>query len=185
MSFILFKHFSFFFCLINKVNAIGEHGFQLFVDAGQSIDSDLVQALVREVLEEKISTMIGNNKLFENGVDNNELPKLSARTQPQPTPRNIERNSNENLKLNLNQVETPLPTPTQSPLQSPKAVRRPITPVITPQQSVIEDAKVPFEPRVVPRVIEIDDETESWLETASNHEEEGMHIQLYLLNFYF
>jgi len=39
------------------VDAIGQSGVQLFVDAGRPVDSELVTALVREVLAEKISAM--------------------------------------------------------------------------------------------------------------------------------
>ena len=40
-----------------SVDALGQRGVQLFVDAGQPVDSALVTALVREVLAEKISAM--------------------------------------------------------------------------------------------------------------------------------
>lgn len=41
------------------MDAIGQDGLQLFIDAGRPVDPDLVNALVREVLMEKLTTMIG------------------------------------------------------------------------------------------------------------------------------
>ena len=39
------------------MDTIGQHGVQLFVDAGHPISGDLVSALIREVLAEKIGSM--------------------------------------------------------------------------------------------------------------------------------
>ena len=41
------------------LDLLGQDGFQLFIDMGQPIDQDLIQALTREVLEERITQMIG------------------------------------------------------------------------------------------------------------------------------
>ncbi|CAF3988370.1 unnamed protein product [Adineta steineri] len=41
------------------LDLLGQDGFQLFIDMGQPIDQDLIQALTREVLEERIAQMIG------------------------------------------------------------------------------------------------------------------------------
>jgi len=50
--------YMFCICVIGRaVDAIGQSGVQLFVDAGQPVDRALVTALVREVLAEKISAM--------------------------------------------------------------------------------------------------------------------------------
>ena len=153
--------------LLFSVDAIGEQGFQLFVDAGQPLDPDLIQALVREVLEEKIATMI-NNDAIERPI--NEF-KETVRP-PQPTPRNIERSSNENLFIN--RVETPKPTPTHSPETSPRINRRRLmTPEVTPHNSIIEETKFQEPIVVVPQVVEIDEETQSLIETASDDENEG------------
>jgi len=47
------------------VDAIGQSGVQLFVDAGRPVDSALVTALVREVLAEKISAMFAERLELE------------------------------------------------------------------------------------------------------------------------
>jgi len=47
------------------VDAIGQSGVQLFVDAGRPVDSALVSALVREVLAEKISAMFAERLELE------------------------------------------------------------------------------------------------------------------------
>jgi hypothetical protein len=41
------------------VDTIGQHGVQMFVDAGRPVDDTLVTALIREVLAEKIAAMLG------------------------------------------------------------------------------------------------------------------------------
>ncbi len=120
-------------------------------------------------MEEKIASMIGDNRLFEEPIE--EYKEIVR--PPQPTPRNIERLSNGNLTFNLNQVETPKPTPVQSPVNSPRVGRKPVTPVLTPQNSMVEEARLP-EPRIVPQVVEFDDETETLIETASDEENEGL-----------
>jgi len=48
-----------------SVDALGQSGVQLFVDAGQPVDNGLVTALVREVLAEKISTMFAERLELE------------------------------------------------------------------------------------------------------------------------
>jgi len=48
-----------------SVDAVGQSGVQLFVDAGRPVDSALVTALVREVLAEKISTMFAEKLELE------------------------------------------------------------------------------------------------------------------------
>jgi len=47
------------------VDALGQSGVQLFVDAGQPVDNALVTALVREVLAEKISAMFAERLELE------------------------------------------------------------------------------------------------------------------------
>jgi len=48
-----------------SVDAIGQSGVQLFVDAGRPVDSALVTTLVREVLAEKISAMFAERSELE------------------------------------------------------------------------------------------------------------------------
>jgi Hedgehog signalling target len=49
--------------VIYAVDTIGQHGVQLFVDAGRPVDDTLVTALIREVLAEKINSMLGEREL--------------------------------------------------------------------------------------------------------------------------
>lgn len=157
------------------MDAIGEQGFQIFVDSGQPLDPDLIQALVREVLEEKIASMIGGGiSMLLEQQPSDDLFKEPVKP-PQPTPRNIERLSNGHLILNLNQIETPKPTPVHSPVTSPRLIRKPVTPELSPQNSVIEEPQFSREPPkvVIPQVVELDDVTESLIETATDEENEG------------
>ena len=39
--------------------ALGQEGFQLFINAGQEVDEQLVNALIKEVLQEKMQTAVG------------------------------------------------------------------------------------------------------------------------------
>ena len=39
--------------------ALGQEGLQVFIDAGADVDENLVNALIKEVLEERIQNMIG------------------------------------------------------------------------------------------------------------------------------
>ena len=41
------------------MDSIGHRGMQLFIDAGYPVDNNLVDRLVKEVLQEKIRTMLG------------------------------------------------------------------------------------------------------------------------------
>ena len=43
----------------HAAGALGRDGLQIFVDAGQAVDDALVNALIKEVLEERISSMHG------------------------------------------------------------------------------------------------------------------------------
>jgi len=53
-------------CLCDwSVDAIGQSGLQLFVDAGHPVDNALVTVLVREVLAEKISAMLAERRELE------------------------------------------------------------------------------------------------------------------------
>lgn len=44
---------------VTAAQTIGREGLQLFVDAGQAVSNQLVNALVREVIAEKVSSMLG------------------------------------------------------------------------------------------------------------------------------
>lgn len=60
------------------MDSIGRAGMQLFVDAGQPVDSDFVNSLIREVLVEKVVTMLGQKPSEVEQTEPRVLPKLSA-----------------------------------------------------------------------------------------------------------
>lgn len=61
------------------MDSIGRAGMQLFVDAGQAVDSDLVNGLIREVLVEKVVTLLGQRPSDEEqAAEQRAVPKLSA-----------------------------------------------------------------------------------------------------------
>ena len=57
VSIIVLKTIAFHLPL--EAEALGQEGLQVFVDAGQEVDEGLVNALIREVLEERIKNMAG------------------------------------------------------------------------------------------------------------------------------
>jgi hypothetical protein len=48
--------------MLSVGDTIGQRGLQLFVDAGQPVNSALVNALVREVIAEKVGGMLGRRQ---------------------------------------------------------------------------------------------------------------------------
>ena len=56
-------------------DTLGQRGLQLFVDAGQPVNSNLVNALVREVIAEKVGSMLGRRK----EVDATDAESMAAR----------------------------------------------------------------------------------------------------------
>lgn len=66
-------------CTLIVMDSIGRAGMQLFVDAGQAVDSDLVNGLIREVLVEKVVTLLGQRPSDEEqAAEQRAVPKLSA-----------------------------------------------------------------------------------------------------------
>jgi len=63
-----------------SVDALGQSGVQLFVDAGRPVDSALVTALVREVLAEKISAMFAER--LELDLAAHQQPTAAPTSQP-------------------------------------------------------------------------------------------------------
>ena len=55
------------------VGALGQDGLQLFVSAGQPVSEDLVQALLREALEERIAGVLGRRT----GAQDEQIPPSS------------------------------------------------------------------------------------------------------------
>lgn len=151
----------------------------MFVDNGQQIDPDLVQALTREVLEEQLNVLLSNPRQL---IRQDEITQPSL-TAPQPAKRSFERNSNENLFANINRVPTPEATPKeQSPESSPRTTRkRPKTPELSPNESVNQEI-ITEKPQIiqqnVPQVIEIDELDDTL--TMSPSEEESEVVELVL-----
>jgi hypothetical protein len=109
------------------LDLLGKDGFRLFIDMGQPIDQDLIQALTREVLEERISQMIG----FRSPRESIQI----VAPPPAPPPRSTTPTATTHVFVDYhhtqdNSVPTPQPTPPHSP---PPPVLRPrmITPEIT------------------------------------------------------
>ena len=114
------------------LDLLGQDGFQLFIDMGQPIDQDLIQALTREVLEERIAQMIGFRS-----------PRESIHVvppPPAPPPRTTTPVSTTTVVVDHHHhwpqehsVPTPQPTPPQSP-PPPTHHPRVVTPEITGQE---------------------------------------------------
>lgn len=110
------------------LDLLGQDGFQLFIDMGQPIDQDLIQALTREVLEERITQMIGFRS-----------PRESIHViQPPPAPPPRTTATTTTIPVVVvdhhhwpqdHSVPTPQPTPPQSP--PPIHPPRVVTPEIT------------------------------------------------------
>lgn len=166
------------------MNAIGREGLQLFIDMGQPVDPDLIQALIREVLEEKVSSITSNKELVPEDKPTITTPNNGP---PMPSPRTTMRKSLDNFdqqQFFINEVKTPIATPTQSPPLSPRRV------VLTPQVSVEKEIKINEEPVVQPRnqvpqlmAYNLLDEDESLLEETLNEQEEGLNFMKIILFF--
>lgn len=67
------------------MDAIGRDGLQMFVDVGQPVDNSLVNALIKEVLTEKVVTMIGqrpdDEEVRGQPVESREEVKMGAQTK--------------------------------------------------------------------------------------------------------
>ncbi len=123
------------------INFLGKKGFQLFVDMGLEVDPNLIELLIREVLEEKIANIIssetneshvGESLLIplNNNQDEGE-EEIVQKQQPQPSPRktiDYLEHQKEERPLSLD-IDTPIPTPPSH--RSPTSTR-PI--IIAPTQ---------------------------------------------------
>uniref|UniRef100_A0A669QK32 KIAA0586 n=1 Tax=Phasianus colchicus TaxID=9054 RepID=A0A669QK32_PHACC len=97
-----------------SVEAAGGGGFQLFIDAGVPVDSEMISHLVNEVLSETIATMLGNRQAQEAVPATNVLPSTTAVMETL--------------------VPSPLPTPQATPPQTPPSEKE-MPPVKTPESS--------------------------------------------------
>ncbi|CAL1539920.1 unnamed protein product, partial [Lymnaea stagnalis] len=105
---------------------LGQGGMQLFIDAGQPVDNALVQALVKEVLQEKINTMLAQRSAE---VDTQGVKVKDAVDEA------MEARDNE-FERGPPRVQTPEPTPKASPIASPRRVKpQPLTGLTTPPLS--------------------------------------------------
>ncbi|OWF51359.1 Protein TALPID3 [Mizuhopecten yessoensis] len=145
------------------MDAIGRDGLQMFVDMGQPVDSPLVDALIKEVLLEKVTTLLGQRPGDETTVQKEATEgrtevKLGASMKGHDTGRVATGISPEDEYAGM--LRTPEPTPKASPISSPVRV---LSPPVTPPSSppVLAPSKFVQEPRVVPLELEPEDVTES------------------------
>jgi hypothetical protein len=101
------------------------------VDVGEPLDQSLIEALSREVLKEKISSMIANKQLFPDEVIINSYNQKNVQKNqqlqqqpPVPSPRKLIEYLNQADKLEPIDVPTPIPTPSLP--NSPRETNRPI-----------------------------------------------------------
>ncbi|NXL32640.1 TALD3 protein, partial [Glaucidium brasilianum] len=96
------------------VEIAGGRGFQLFINAGVPVDSEMISHFVNEALSETIATMLGNKQAQEAVPATNGLPSTMIMMEPL--------------------VPTPLPTPQATPPQTPPSEKE-LPPVKTPESS--------------------------------------------------
>ncbi|XP_068730212.1 TALPID3 protein-like isoform X1 [Montipora capricornis] len=104
---------------------IGLGGIQLFVDAGLPVDRDLVTNLIREVIAENVSTVLGHPKPRARRLSSRQSlreevqssctpsPRETPNPTPSPTPEYTPPESEESAHESA-VLETPVPTPTPS-----------------------------------------------------------------------
>ncbi|KFQ60716.1 TALPID3 protein, partial [Pelecanus crispus] len=97
------------------VEVAGGGGFQLFVNAGVPVDSEMISHFVTEALSETIATMLGNKQAQKAVPATNVLPSTMAMME--------------------SLVPTPLPTPQATPPQTPPSEKE-LPPVKTPESSL-------------------------------------------------
>ncbi|XP_010073082.1 PREDICTED: protein TALPID3, partial [Pterocles gutturalis] len=96
------------------VEVAGGGGFQLFINAGVPVDSEMISHFVNEALSETIATMLGNRQAQKAVPATNVLPSATVMTE--------------------SLVPTPLPTPQATPPQTPPSEKE-LPPVKTPESS--------------------------------------------------
>ncbi|XP_033735935.1 TALPID3 protein-like isoform X3 [Pecten maximus] len=145
------------------MDAIGRDGLQMFVDMGQPVDSRLVDALVKEVLLEKVTTLLGQRPDDETSVQKQATEgrtevKLGASMRGQDTGRVATGITPEDEYVGM--LPTPEPTPKASPISSPVRV---LSPPVTPPNSppVAVPSKFVQETRVAPQESEPEEISES------------------------
>ncbi|NXU81437.1 TALD3 protein, partial [Oreotrochilus melanogaster] len=96
------------------VEVAGGGGFQLFINAGVPVDSEMISHFVNEALRETIATMLGNKQPQKAVPATNVLPSVIMKDSPVPTP---------------------LPTPQATPPQTPPSEKE-LPLVKTPESSL-------------------------------------------------
>ena len=82
-----------FYIYIFLAEALGQEGFQLFLNAGQEVDENLVNALIKEVLQEKVQNAVGQRtsrddegmKYSGGGVSRKQKPDKVIAATPRTT----------------------------------------------------------------------------------------------------
>ncbi|KAM9291846.1 protein TALPID3 isoform 3-T3 [Morus bassanus] len=97
------------------VEVAGGGGFQLFINAGMPVDSEMISHFVNEALSETIATMLGNKQAQKAVPPTNVLPSTTIMME--------------------SLVPTPLPTPQATPPQTPPSEKE-LPLVKTPQSSL-------------------------------------------------
>ncbi|KAM6068212.1 protein TALPID3 isoform 2-T2 [Theristicus caerulescens] len=97
------------------VEVAGGGGFQLFINAGVPVDSEMISHFVNEALSETIATMLGNKQAQKEVPATNVLPSTTIMME--------------------SLVPTPLPTPQATPPQTPPSEKE-LLPVKTPESSL-------------------------------------------------
>ncbi|XP_042308937.1 protein TALPID3 isoform X2 [Sceloporus undulatus] len=97
------------------VEAAGTAGFQLFVDAGIPVDSEMIRRFVNEALAETVATMLGDRETHKA----TSVPVIPPTVLPEKE----------------TALSTPLVTPEATPPQSPPPLNEPF-PVKTPESSL-------------------------------------------------
>ncbi|XP_027572942.2 protein TALPID3 isoform X4 [Pipra filicauda] len=96
------------------VEVAGGGGFQLFVNAGVPVDSEMINHFVNEALSETIATMLGDSEAQRAVPDPNVLPSTVTKVE--------------------SPVPTPVPTPQATPPPTPPSEKE-LPPVKTPESS--------------------------------------------------
>lgn len=115
--------------------AIGQDGIQLFIDAGIPVDRELVTNLIREVIAENVSTILGHPK-----------PRASPRPSRQPIAE--EGHPSRTPSPRGTPLPTPAPTPEYTPPESEESVHESavvVTPERSPTPSVTSEEPIPSE----------------------------------------
>ncbi|XP_072722247.1 protein TALPID3 isoform X1 [Ciconia boyciana] len=97
------------------VGVAGSRGFQLFINAGMPVDSEMISHFINEALSETIATMLGNKQAQKAIPATNILPSTAIMME--------------------SLVPTPLPTPQATPPQTPPSEKE-LPPVKTPESSL-------------------------------------------------